>query len=222
MPLEKEQPAPSKRRRGRPSIQDSADRRHALLLAAIDGFGARGFDGVSLGQIAGRVNADIGLTRYYFGSKDGLWKTAIEYLSGLFNEELEKTLRLQPSSATDSLKAVIRFFISFSAKWPQVSRVIVFDGNTESARGEYITTQLVRPFYQLLSTLIEAAKAEGTIDDIAPRTLFFMITHGGAFPMALPALTNALPGGDINAEQNLKAHSESIIQLIFKDIRNTQ
>jgi hypothetical protein len=41
-----------------------------------------------------------------------------------------------------------------------------------------------------------------------------MITHDGSFPMALPALTNVIPGGDINARDGLTAHADAIIALI--------
>ena len=44
-----------------------------------------------------------------------------------------------------------------------------------------------------------------------------MITHGGSFPMALSALTNAFPGGDITTDKALKAHGDAIIKLIFND-----
>ena len=51
----------------------------------------------------------------------------------------------------------------------------------------------------------------------ADRTIFFMITHGGSFPMALPALTNAFPGGDISKLANLTAHAEALIGSILSE-----
>ncbi len=205
----------TKRQRGRPPINDNTDRRQALLLAAINEFGKSGFDGASLSQISGSVNADIGLISYYFGSKEQLWQTAIDHIAKLFKNGLIKVLNEQHASATECLKETIRWFISISAQWPQVSRIIVFEGNTNNPRCSYLSSQLVRPCYDIVTRLLDDAQNEGLITDISPRTLFFMITHGGSFPMALPALTNSLPGGDINAQKNLDAHCESIIQLIF-------
>ena len=113
------------------------------------------------------------------------------------------------------MKAVIRWFVMMSARYPQLSRIIVFDGNDNGTRGEYVAERLVGPFYMLMNELIAGAKAEGTVVDIAPRTLFFMITHGGSFPMALPALTNRFPGGDISRPASLKKHAEAVIELVF-------
>lgn len=207
---------PVERKRGRPRGNDGPDLKVALLRAAIDLFAERGFEGVSLSQVASQVDADVGLTRYYFGSKASLWIAAMNHLSECFVTELSAANTFQDRSKTEALKALIKAFIIASARWPQVSRVIVFDGDKSDARGEFIKNQFVSPFYHLLSELIEGAKAEGTIPGVSTRTIFFMITHGGSFPMALPALTNAFPGDDIESETGLTAHADAIVDLIFK------
>lgn len=205
----------SERSRGRPRLEKSDDLRRAILNAAVDLFGARGFDGVSLGQIATEVGADVALTRYYFGSKHEVWMAAIAHLIEQVEVENGRRSDTETSSYTDQLKAAIQDFISVSAKWPQLSRIIVFDGDKTDERGEYIAQHVVRPFYKRMSKLIRGAKQEGTIPNVSERTLFFMITHGGSFPMALPALTNSFPGGDIKTQRAVMAHGDAIIELIF-------
>lgn len=206
------------RRPGRPSSDDDVgSKREELLVAALHLFGERGFDGVSLRQIAERVGADIGLTRYYFGSKEDTWKAAIDHLAERLGTELQQIAVREFPSKTDMMKAVIHWFVRMSARWPELSRIIAFDGNDEGVRGQYIAERLVGPFFAAMDGLIVGAKAEGTIVDVSPRTIFFMITHGGSFPMALPVLTNRFPGGDIEDSGNLKAHAEAIILLVFKE-----
>lgn len=208
-------PDNTERKRGRPRGVDGPDLKQALLRAAIDQFSERGFDGVSLSQIASRIDADVGLTRYYFGSKAALWTAAMGHLSECFVDDLTAANAFTEGSKTEALKSLIRAFIIASAKWPQVSRIIVFDGDKSDERGAFITNQLVAPFYQLLTEFVEGAKAEGTVPNVSTRTIFFMITHGGSFPMALPALTNAFPGEDISSEKGLEAHADAIISLIL-------
>ena len=158
---------------GRPTGGRRGDTREDLLLAAIDAFGAHGFDGVSLSQISGQAGTDIGLTRYYFGSKDDLWRAAIDHLAGILGREIEDLLQAPQASATAELKAVIKWFVDMSARWPQLSRIIVFDGNDHGSRGKYVATALVKPFYSLMSDLIDRSKQEGSIADVPTRTLFF-------------------------------------------------
>ncbi len=206
-----------KRGPGRPRLAPETDKKKDILLAAIDAFGARGFDGVSLSQIAERASADIGLTRYYFGSKEALWRACIDHLAETLGLEMQEVLASPEETATRQLKSVIRWFISISAQWPQLSRMIVFDGDNEGSRGIHVADQLISPFYAVMSELINEAKGEGSLADVSPRTLFFMITHGGSFPMALPVLTNKFPGGDIMSEQALNAHADAIIDMIFRE-----
>ena len=204
------------RKPGRPRRDDASNLRTAMLEAAIDLFGERGFDGVSLSQIAGKAGADIGLTRYYFGSKGDLWEAAMAHLAGQFARAVEEATETAGGSKSDQLKSVVRAFVYASARWPQMSRIIVFDGDKSDERGTFIATRLVGPFFKTLSRLIAGAKAEGTIPNVSDRTIFFMITHGGSFPMALPVLTNALPGGNIKSAKALSAHADAIIALIFQ------
>ena len=206
----------TERRPGRPTDKDRPDLKTELLLAAIELFGSRGFDGVSLSQISGAVQADVGLTRYYFGSKADLWEAAMSHLADGFVRDLTSEIKPNKSSKTEALKKIIRAFVFTSARWPQISRIIVFDGDKSDARGKFIATKMVGPFYELMTDLIEAAKQDGVIPDVSVRTIFFMITHGGSFPMALRDLTNEFPGGDIASREALDAHADAIIALLMK------
>ncbi|WP_270729206.1 TetR/AcrR family transcriptional regulator [Shimia sp. Alg240-R146] len=205
------------RKRGRPSSKASDDLKPALLNAAVDLFARDGFDGVSLSQVAGSVGADVALIRYYFGSKADLWDASMRRLSEQFASDIARILKPNDGSATGALKAIIHAFVHTSAKWPQVSRVIVFDGDKNDARGDAIHNYFVAPFYAGLTDLIAKAVAEGCIADVSPRTVFFMITHGGSFPMALPALTNRFEGGDILSHDAIAAHADAIIALLIRE-----
>ncbi|MEL6857746.1 MAG: TetR/AcrR family transcriptional regulator [Pseudomonadota bacterium] len=205
------------RKRGRPRQDQKRDLQHALLTSAIDLFAHGGFDGVSLKQIAAQCRADIGLIRYYFGTKAELWETAMTHLANVYVEELLAANTYTGGSKTDALKALIRANLIAASKWPQVSRIIVFDGNKSDARGAFIQSRFVAPFHFLISDFIEGAKEEGRVPNVSTRTIFFMIAHGGAFPMALPALANSIPGEDIGSEQGLEAHIDAILALLIRD-----
>lgn len=207
----------SPRKRGRPSAKAGDDLKPALLDAAIDLFSQKGFDGVSLSQIAGTVGSDVALTRYYFGSKADLWDAAMQRLAEKFASEMAAVLQPNTATATEALKALIRAFVAASAKLPQVSRVIVFDGDKDDAKGDAIYRHFVAPFYVGLTELISKAEAEGSIANVAPRTVFFMITHGGSFPMAMPALTNRFEGDDILSQDGIAAHADAIIALLIRE-----
>lgn len=62
----------SRRRAGRPSSSDRADRRQDIFDAAIRLFSHNGFSRVDLGQIAKEAGVTSALVRHYFGNKDQL------------------------------------------------------------------------------------------------------------------------------------------------------
>lgn len=86
--------APLKRKRatvGRPRKSDSkivaADR---ILDAAEDLFSKRGFDGVTLREVADLANVDPALAHYYFATKQGLFDAVLERRAELvFSERMK-------------------------------------------------------------------------------------------------------------------------------------
>lgn len=202
------------RPRGRPPGEATNELKSKLLQAAISHFGNEGFNGASLNQIAHSAGVDLGLIRYYFGTKDDLWQAAIEHIAAEFGRTMASIAKAPTHS--EQLKSTIRAFLELSAQWPQLSRIIVFDGSSNDYRATFIAKHLIAPFYRMMAKLIAGAKAEGSVPDVANRTIFFMITHGGSFPMALPALTNKFPGGNINSPASLRKHADAVIELIFR------
>jgi len=204
------------RSRGRPSKgADNSALKAALLDAALALFGEKGFEGASLSMIAQRAKTDTALSRYYFGSKQGLWTAAIDHLTSQLDLEITTVLQDTADTNVEKLKAVIQWFVHMSAQRPYSARILVFEGSTE--RTPYVAQHLIEPFYALLSALIDQAKVDGHIPKVETRTIFFMITHGGSFPMSMPKLTNAFPGGNIRGKVALERHAQSIIQLIVRD-----
>ena len=175
-----------------------------------------GLMGAARRRVAQRSETDTALSRYYFGSKLGLWNAAIEHLTSQLNPELTTVLENAEDTNVEKLKATIRWFVLMSAQRPYLARIIVFEGGTQTERMPYVAQSIIKPLYDLLSSLIEQAKLDGHIPKVETRTIFFMITHGGSFPMSMPGLTNAFRGGNIEGKAQLKRHADSLIQLIIR------
>lgn len=80
------------------SIYGTADRprddltaRAKILDAALDQFGAHGFDGATIRGIAGAAGVSPGLVQHHFGSKDGLRRACDEAVMGLIRRKLRAT-----------------------------------------------------------------------------------------------------------------------------------
>jgi AcrR family transcriptional regulator len=188
-----------------------------VLDAAIDCFSTRSYDDVSLSQIASKAGVDIGLTRYYFGAKHDLWRHAIESITDEWSASLAAISTRTYSSAPEKLKAHIQWFIQLSAEKPQLSMILLTECKSQSERSQFLIQHVVTPLYESMVQAIQDVQTEGKVVKVCTRTLFFLITHGGALPLAVPNLTNALPGGDIQTQDALEKHTEAIISLIIHD-----
>ena len=108
-----------------------------ILRAAAELFGERGYDGVSLEDVAQRLDVTKGSLYYYFASKDELVTAAIETLGKEWTERLERLPAAQDGSPVDRLRALIREHLDIAVRehpgalglylvprdWPEPQRV---------------------------------------------------------------------------------------------------
>ena len=62
--------------------------RSRLLHAGIKEFGAHGFRGASLRDIAKAANTNVAAIKYHFGSKEHLWRAAVSHLYRCLGEAI--------------------------------------------------------------------------------------------------------------------------------------
>jgi AcrR family transcriptional regulator len=83
-----------------------ADKREHILIVAEELFGMKGFDGTSVRDIAQQAGVNLAMISYYFGSKEKLLESLIEfraeYAYGIL-EELNKDESLSPWDKIDRL-----------------------------------------------------------------------------------------------------------------------
>jgi AcrR family transcriptional regulator len=87
-------------------MTDKPDKKEHILNVAEQLFGDKGFDGTSVRDIAHSADVNLAMISYYFGSKEKLLESLIEYRVGTsygFLEELAKDESLDPWSKIDRL-----------------------------------------------------------------------------------------------------------------------
>jgi AcrR family transcriptional regulator len=91
--------------------------RQALLDAATDLFAERGFDGVSIDDLAARAGVNKALVSYHFGGKRGLYVAA---LSSVFAELAARVsaAEAEAASAPDTLHRLLETLAEFARKRP--------------------------------------------------------------------------------------------------------
>lgn len=85
--------------------------RARLLAVAEELFTRRGYEAVSVRDIASKANANLGAVTYHFGSKEALYHAAFEAISEPF-AELITTAARSPGTGLDRVVAVVRAALS--------------------------------------------------------------------------------------------------------------
>jgi AcrR family transcriptional regulator len=96
----------------RATDSDAGDGRHRLLAAALRLFGEKGFDAVTVREIAAAAEVSIGLIKHHFGSKEGL-RAAVD---DAFMTQFEEALSLAPRPRADG-KATAEDFAASIDDW---------------------------------------------------------------------------------------------------------
>lgn len=80
------------------------DKREKIILSATELFSTQGFEGTSVREIANDADVNVAMINYYFGSKEKLFESVVEYraafLKGVF-QDLISNNKLSPIEKID-------------------------------------------------------------------------------------------------------------------------
>ena len=113
--------------------------RNKLLDAGTRLFTEQGFEGISIRDLENASGVQRGLLAYHFTDKETLWKAVADRTFGLMRDEVDARLEiLRDLSKTERLAATIRFYVRFSARHPELSRLLSQEGRQDSWRIRYL------------------------------------------------------------------------------------
>jgi AcrR family transcriptional regulator len=149
-------PAPQgriERKRGR-RIQE-------ILATAAALFGERGYDAVSLEDVADRLDVTKGSLYYYFASKDELVTAAIETLGNEWTDRLEGLPAGQSGTPPERLRALVREHIGIAVReYPAALRLFLAPQDWPAAQQARIK-ELRRRHDSVFRTVVEEGVASG-------------------------------------------------------------
>lgn len=147
------------------------DTRQRILEAALEAFAEKGFDGASTREIAGRAGVQLGLLRYYFGSKQKLWQAAVDRAFGEINRGLDVAMPEARDEAGEvaRMRAGIRAHVRYTALHPEFARLMHDEGKRRGPRMRWIVDRHVKPMFARMERTILRLQELGRIPaDIPP------------------------------------------------------
>jgi AcrR family transcriptional regulator len=157
-------------RRGRPG--HSLD---SLLTVAVAVFNERGFEATSMDELAGRLGVTKSAIYHHVPRKDELLRLALDRaLDGLFAVTREPAALTGP--AIDRLEHVVRGSVRvLTAELPFVTLLLRVRGNSDV---EVAALHRRREFDRIVTHLVRAAAAEGTVRDDVPAGVVARLLFG--------------------------------------------
>ncbi len=132
--------------------------RNALLETAVNAFSVVGYDGVSLRQLEQQAGVKRGLVAYHFGSKEKLWRAAVDELFEALAVEFGSGLQVLADVApVEAARGFIRALVRYSAAHPELNRLMMQESVAASWRVEYIVDRHIRPLLETLAILMPDA-----------------------------------------------------------------
>ena len=87
------------------------DKREHILIVAEELFAGKGFDGTSVRDIAHQAGVNLAMISYYFGSKEKLLESLVEFRAGYAYGILEELNKDQSLSPWDKIDRLVDFYV---------------------------------------------------------------------------------------------------------------
>jgi TetR/AcrR family transcriptional regulator len=188
-------PSPAERRR------DPERARQRLLDAAAEEFGAKGFAGARVRDIAARAGLNMQLITYYFGGKAGLYAE--------LQRQWGQASRSQGSADQPLDQVVAGFFKASEANRPW-ARLLAWQGLAGDTRAAdrpelmaWITAELAR-----------RQQAGELAADLDPRFAALALFAAAAAPAILPHLARELTGLDPESQEFSSGYADHLSRLV--------
>jgi TetR/AcrR family transcriptional regulator len=204
---------PETERATRPSA-DATRRR--ILDAATELFSEQSFHGAKVRDIAARAAVAQPLLNYHYRTKDELWRAAVDALFDRLRATLaERTEGLRGVDDITTAKLLVREFITFSARHPQLHRIITQESKADGERMDYLVERHVRPMYDATIEQFERLIEAGAVPPVPPAHLYYILTGAGPTMFVLAPECRRLTGLDPSAADVIEAHADAVCALLF-------
>jgi TetR/AcrR family transcriptional regulator len=142
--------------------------RQRILEAALDLFGRRGVDAVSLDEIAVAVGVRKQTVLYWFASKEELVDAVLESMAGQLAVVIDAAVRAAPQDPLERIDAVVRAAFRLAVRRPAVLGLVRELSRLPGTQAERLR-RLVEPLVERAVAFLTAEMAAGRLRRGDPR-----------------------------------------------------
>ena len=170
-----------------PHAGSSEQTRQALIRAALELFGGKGFDGTSTREVAAKAKVNVASIAYHFGGKEGLRHACADFIVETIRgaaacafpfDRHDPVTAADPDSAAEELRVALETMAIFVTSRPEMSSIVQFilrEMAHPTSTLDRIYTGVVEPVHRHLCRLWEVATGEPAEEETTRITVFTLI-----------------------------------------------
>ncbi len=200
-----------------PVAEADTSTREKILVAALEIFAERGFDGAKTRDIAERAGANLGLIKYYFDTKEKLWRAAVDRAFAELRSAFEDPDSVDADvSERDKLAHLIRRFVRFVGGNPHFIRMMNDEGKRPGPRMKWLVKTHTGPLYRGLELRFQHAREQGLLPaDIPATSMHYIVAGAAGLIFSQAPECEALSGIDPTTPKAIEAHADALITLLL-------
>lgn len=177
------------------------DGRDRILAVAIRSFAEHGYAGTKMTVVAREAGVTQPLINHHFGSKQGLWRAAMDRLF-LQGQPGPAPLGVSPNERFLSLT---EHLLRSVATRPEVTRVLAREGGTPGPRLQYLIDHYLADTFRETKALVRSGQRAGLISaSVRADLLVFYLLGAGTHLFDATALARGTLGIDTTSKQVLE------------------
>ncbi len=102
----------------------ATNKKEHIIDTAIELFAEKGFEGSSIRDLAKRAGVNVAMVNYYFGSKENLFQSMVEFKAGFMRGKLDEIATDTTLAEIDKIDRIIESYVSRLLSQPYFHRVI--------------------------------------------------------------------------------------------------
>jgi TetR/AcrR family transcriptional regulator len=187
-----------------------------LREAALPLFAQRGFDGVSMQDVAEAAGVSTPAVHYHFRDKLDLWRAAMTTLRAQIDARAD-AIEIEGAEldALTQLKLLMRHFVRLSAECPALGRVMMLEGMGGGPRLAWLVRNVFADAYDWQIRLIERAKRAGQIKPYPADQLLILMHAAAATYFTIAPLARAAFDKDALGRPARRVQEDLVIDILF-------
>ena len=162
--------------------RDAQATKTKIVSSAIELFSKRGFDAVSMDELAHHSGVNKAMIFYYFKNKAGLYESIMKEMLDSIYAQIEEADRCC-ENVLGELRAFIATYAAYAKRYPGFSSLFLREISDSGAHIPELMFESMQKLFLLLSSILKRGEEQGIFKDVIPMVVHFMIV--GAINMLI-------------------------------------